>query len=85
MRLRCPTTTAAGAASAEAAADSFTARLIEVRETKMIAAVRMMVTQVMARMRESIEFTCSTVKRGPSPCAATSSWRPIRNDSPKVM
>lgn len=62
-----------------------TARFITVRETKTIAAVSKMVTQIMARVRLNIEFSRSTVKGSPSPCAATSSCRPIRNVSPNVM
>ncbi len=38
-----------------------------------------------ARIRRNIEFSCSTVNASPSPCAATSSWRPMRNASPNVM
>ena len=72
-------------ASVEALAVSLTARFMKVRETKMTAAVSKMVTQIMARMRRSIELSRSTVNGSPSPCAATSSCRPILNASPKVM
>lgn len=69
----------------EVLAVSLTARFMTVRETKMTAAVSKMVTQIIARMRLSIEFSRSTVKGSPSPCAATSSCRPILNANPNVM
>src|SRR5277367_2710071 len=64
---------------------SSTARATMVRETQMTAAASTIVNHAIARIRRSIEFSCSTVNASPSPCAATSSWRPILNASPNVM
>ncbi|HVA82143.1 MAG TPA: hypothetical protein VNF29_14545 [Candidatus Binataceae bacterium] len=69
----------------EGAPGSAAARRTIVSETSTTAAVRTIVTQIIARIRRSIEFNCSSVKAGPSPWAATSSCRPILNVSPNVM
>lgn len=68
-----------------AGAGSSTARATMLSDTQMTAAASTIVNHDMARIRRSIELICSTVNGGPSPCAATSSWRPILNASPKVM
>ena len=68
-------------ASTEARAVSLTARFMTVRETKMIAAVSKMVSQIRARMRLSIEFSRPTVTASPSPCAATFSGVRLKRQS----
>jgi len=69
----------------DAVAGSPTARDTIVSDTQMTAAASMIVNHAIARIRRSIEFSCSTVNASPSPCAATSSCRPILNASPNVM
>ena len=86
----CVSTRAAGcdvarAEMRDAAAGSSTARATIVSDTQMTAAASTIVNHAIARIRRNIELSCSTVNAAPSPCAATSSWRPILNASPNVM
>src|ERR1035437_1936231 len=69
----------------DAVAGSSTIRDTMVSDTQMTAAASTIVNHAIARIRRSIEFNCSTVNASPSPCAATSSCRPILNASPNVM
>ena len=68
-----------------ATAGSIAARATIVSDTHITAAASTIVNHAIARIRRSIEFICATVNGSPSPCAATSSWRPILNASPNVM